>query len=107
MQVLRSPRTLWAATSSAVAKSKRRISQLKKAISLAEDEVPLHSNDLAYAYAKAGRIEETKKILLKQLELQDLGRGSSVVIAGIYANIGEKKKAFEWLFRAIETIRLI
>ena len=78
------------------------ISLLKKANDLAGDAVPLHANDLAYVYAKAGRFEETKKILLKQLELQDQGRGSSVVIAGIYANIGEKEKAFEWLFRAIE-----
>jgi adenylate cyclase len=78
------------------------ISKIKRAIELAGEGVPLHENDLAYAYAKAGMVNEAKKIRQK-LEVQwERGQGSAIVIAGAYSNTRDVDKAFEWLFRAIE-----
>jgi len=80
------------------------ISKIKEAINLAGGEkgVPLHLNDLVYAYSKAGRKDEAEKILSKLLSTWEGGKASPIVIAGAYANTGDNDKAFEWLFRAIE-----
>jgi len=80
------------------------ISKIKEAINLAGGEkgVPLHLNDLVYAYSKAGRKDEAEKILSTLLDSWEGGKGSPIVIAGAYANTGDNDKAFEWLFRAIE-----
>ena len=78
------------------------ISEIKKAIELAGEGVSLHLNDLAYAYSKAGKVEEAEKILSSLLNFLEQGKGSPIAIAGTYANTGDKDKAFEWLFKAIE-----
>jgi len=78
------------------------ILEIKKAIELAGESVYFHLNDLAYAYSKAGKVEEARGILAKLLDFWKQGRGSPVAIAGAYANTGDNDRAFEWLFRAIE-----
>jgi tetratricopeptide (TPR) repeat protein len=60
------------------------------------------SADLAYAYVKAGKTDEARKLLAKLLQSSDAGRTHSVVIGGIYASLGEKQKAMDWLERAYD-----
>jgi TolB-like protein/Tfp pilus assembly protein PilF len=61
---------------------------------------PSTQSDLAYAYAKSGKLDELKK-LLSQL-LDEVVRNPEVVvaIASAYANLGDPANAFEWLERA-------
>lgn len=58
------------------------------------------STDLAYAYAKAGRLDDLKK-LLKDL-LQEVGKNHDLAIsvASAYANLGDRDHSIEWLEQA-------
>jgi adenylate cyclase len=58
--------------------------------------------DLAYAYVKAGRPEEARKLLASLFQSREAGRAHAVAIGGVYAVLGEREKAFEWLERAFE-----
>jgi adenylate cyclase len=53
--------------------------------------------DLAYAYARAGRRSDVEGILKRLLELRKDSRRAAPSIAGVYADLGEYDKAFEWL----------
>jgi len=55
--------------------------------------------DLAWAYMKAQRPEEARKLLAK---LEPEERKPAIVIAGVYAVLGEKEKSMEWLERAYD-----
>jgi len=55
--------------------------------------------DLAWAYVKAQRPEEARK-LLTELNAQE--RKPATAIAGVYAVLGEKGKAMEWLEKAYD-----
>jgi Tfp pilus assembly protein PilF len=57
--------------------------------------------DLAWAYVKAQRPEEAKK-LLDKLHPENNESVPPTAVAGIYAMLGEKDKAFEWLERAYD-----
>ena len=50
--------------------------------------------NLAYAYAVAGRKADAEKLLVEILKQK---RVSETVVAGIYANLGQRDKAFAWL----------
>ena len=56
---------------------------------------------MAWAYVKAQRPEEAKKLLAK-LDPEQNESVSATAIAGIYAVLGEKDKAIEWLERAYD-----
>ncbi len=58
--------------------------------------------DLAYAYVKAGKPEEARKILIDLLQHRESRRVSPTSIASIYANLGETENAMEWLEKAYE-----
>ena len=65
-----------------------------------------HSNqgetDLAYAYAKAGRLDDLKR-LLKELLLQvGKNRDLAIAVASAYANLGDRDRSMEWLERAYQ-----
>jgi adenylate cyclase len=54
--------------------------------------------DLAYGYCKAGKPEEARRLLAKVLQSDEGGRNiDPLAVAGIYASLNEKDKAFEWL----------
>jgi tetratricopeptide (TPR) repeat protein len=55
--------------------------------------------DLAWAYVKAQRPQEARKLLT---ELNAEERKRPIAIAGVYAVLGEKEKAIEWLERAYD-----
>ena len=57
---------------------------------------------LGYAYAVAGRRAEAQKVLDKLNELSKQKYVPAVCRARIYAGLGEKDKAFEWLEKAYE-----
>jgi eukaryotic-like serine/threonine-protein kinase len=75
---------------------KEGIAELEKAAALPDNNGPSRQG-LAIAYAVAGRKAEAEKLLaeiLKQKRISETG------VAGIYANLGQKDKAFEWLEKA-------
>jgi TolB-like protein/Flp pilus assembly protein TadD len=78
------------------------LSQIQKAGELLGVLNPSTKNDLAWALAKAGRIDEVWKILSELLEWRGKHGGGAAVIAGVYSNLGEIDKAFEWLEKAYE-----
>ena len=76
------------------------IKLIKKAVKTeqsAEDKM-----ELAYAYTRAGNTEEARKILSELLEGSKENPGWAAAIAGVYASLGEKDKAIEWLEIAYE-----
>jgi len=60
---------------------------------------PENYSDLAWAYVKAQRPEEARKLLA---ELNVRERKPAAVIAGVYAVLGEKENAMGWLERAYD-----
>jgi tetratricopeptide (TPR) repeat protein len=58
--------------------------------------------ELAYAYVKAGMPEEARKILTSLLQRSDVNPRGPIDIAGVYAALGEKAQALDWLDRAFE-----
>ena len=57
-------------------------------------------SDLAYAYAKAGRIDDLKNLLKKSLNEVDKNHELAFAVASVYANLGEPDHALEWLEKA-------
>jgi TolB-like protein/Tfp pilus assembly protein PilF len=57
---------------------------------------------MAYTLAKAGRREESRRILDKMLALSDTQKGKAHEIAFIYVGLGDYDEAFVWFDRAIE-----
>jgi len=68
--------------------------------------IPTSYADLAYAYVKAGKPEEARKLLeelLRNSQSESNGRRvSPTTIAAIYAVLHEKAKAMDWLEKAYE-----
>jgi adenylate cyclase len=56
--------------------------------------------ELAYVYTRAEKFEEARKILSGLLSRVGENPGLSAAVAGVYASLGEKDNAFEWLERA-------
>jgi tetratricopeptide (TPR) repeat protein len=59
-------------------------------------------NDLAWAYAKLGNINEVKNILADLLKINEQSHKSETEIASVYLSLGEKDKAMEWLEKAYD-----
>ena len=57
-------------------------------------------SDLAYAYAKAGRIDDLKNLLRKLLNEVDKNHELAIAVASAYANLGDPDHAIEWLEKA-------
>src|SRR5262249_4279954 len=55
---------------------------------------------LAHAYAAAGKKAEAEKILRELEAVEKRGGGAPCRIASIYAGLGEREKAFEFLAKA-------
>jgi len=63
---------------------------------------PTSLRDLAYAYVKAGKLEEARGLLTKALRSNEVSRARSVTIGGIYAVLGDTENALQWLERAYD-----
>ncbi len=80
------------------------IAELQKARSTVADD-PESLVNLAWAYAKAGRRDETAKIATEVLGQTEHRRDIMASAAGIYAISGDIEKAVEWLEKARQTRR--
>jgi eukaryotic-like serine/threonine-protein kinase len=75
--------------------------EFQKAISLSGGETSFKA-ELANAYAVAGRQEDARTILTELLRLASKQYVSPYSLALIYAGLGEKDAAFEWLNKAYD-----
>jgi tetratricopeptide (TPR) repeat protein len=57
---------------------------------------------LGWAYAVSGRQEKARSLLKCMLDLSTRRYVDAYMIAEVYAGLGEKDKAFEWLNKAYE-----
>ncbi len=78
------------------------IAEIRKSIEISAEEGPIAMGELAYAYTKAGKAEEAKKILAELLARWEDHHGSAIGIAIAYSSLGDTEKALEWLERAYE-----
>jgi Tfp pilus assembly protein PilF len=80
------------------------IAEILKAVEQAgESGFPQVASDLGYAYSKMGKLEETRKVLQKLLDLRNKNSESTqfaIPIAGLFVSLGEKEKAMDWLEEA-------
>lgn len=54
------------------------------------------------AQARAGRLPEAQATLAELLRIEQAEKGASVALARVYAGLGEKRQAIEWLRKAAE-----
>ena len=64
--------------------------------------IPLVIGNLGYAYAKAGRKDEARKLLADLKEQSKRRYVASYWIAMIYVGLDEKDEAFAWLEKAYQ-----
>jgi TolB-like protein/Tfp pilus assembly protein PilF len=57
---------------------------------------------LGWVYAVSGRQEKARNLLNRMLDLRTKRYVDAYLIGEVYAGLGEKEKAFEWLMRAYE-----
>jgi TolB-like protein/Flp pilus assembly protein TadD len=65
------------------------------------DDAPILSN-FAWIYAVSGQPEKALTLLKRMLDLRAKRYVDAYIIAGVYAGLGDKEKAFEWLNKAYE-----
>jgi adenylate cyclase len=58
--------------------------------------------ELAYAYAKIGKQDDARQILGELIQGSKQSPGWSAAVAGVYASLGEKDPALDWLEKAYE-----
>ena len=78
------------------------IGELQKVRQIVGADNPYGMGHLGYVYARAGKRDEAIKTLHQLLEFSKKGYSLSVQIAYIYAGLGDKDKAFEWLGNAYD-----
>jgi len=76
------------------------IAQFERASRL--DPAPAYLGFLGHAYAASGRAEEARKVLDRLEKLPKRLYVSPVSVAKVYAGLGEKDHAFQWLDRAYQ-----
>ena len=62
-----------------------------------------YSSDLAYAYVKAGEPTEARKLLTDLVDPARKEHVPKTIVAGVYAVLGDKDKALEWLRRPMRS----
>jgi tetratricopeptide (TPR) repeat protein len=73
------------------------IAAFEKAAQLT-DRYSVHLGSLGYAYAVTGKRTDAPLIVIKELEDKYAQKeANGVSIAGVYAGLGDKNKAFEWM----------
>jgi tetratricopeptide (TPR) repeat protein len=80
---------------------KQSIDELKKALSVSENNVEILSS-MAHVYAASGNKAEAQQILKKVNELSKQEHVDPYFVALIYLGLGQKDQAFEWLEKAYD-----
>jgi DNA-binding winged helix-turn-helix (wHTH) protein/TolB-like protein/Flp pilus assembly protein TadD len=75
------------------------IAEFEQKLSLAKDDTITRAH-LGYAYGASGRRGEAERVLTELKELFKQQQASPYYVAIIYAGLGEKDQAFEWLEKA-------
>jgi adenylate cyclase len=84
------------------------LKELELADSLSGKKDAIVRADLAYGYAKAGKMDQVRLILDGAKVAEKEGGGSLTALAGLYAIVDERDKAFELLERAhAERLRVL
>ena len=78
------------------------IQELEKAVALLQDSTPRAIAHLGYAYAVAGRKNDAEKQLAKLIDVAKQRHVHPDLLAGVYAGLGQKEEAFEWLEKAYQ-----
>jgi len=78
------------------------IQELEKAVALSEGSTPRGLAHLGYAYAVAGRRSDAENLLAKLKEISKQRHVHPDLLAGVYAGLGRKEEAFEWLEKAYQ-----
>jgi TolB-like protein/DNA-binding winged helix-turn-helix (wHTH) protein/Tfp pilus assembly protein PilF len=78
------------------------IQELEKAVTLSEGSNPRAIAHLGFAYALAGRKNDAESMLAKLNELSNKQHVHPDLVAGVYAGLGRKEEAFEWLEKAYQ-----
>jgi TolB-like protein/DNA-binding winged helix-turn-helix (wHTH) protein/Flp pilus assembly protein TadD len=78
------------------------IQELEKAVALLQGSTPRAIAHLGYAYAVAGRKNDAEKQLAQLKEVAKQRHVHPDLLAGVYAGLGQKKEAFEWLEKAYQ-----
>jgi len=73
------------------------IRELLEAVTLSEPKNPRAIANLGYAYALAGRRNDAQEVIAHLMELSKHDYVHPVLVAAVYAGLGEKQDAFEWL----------
>ncbi len=76
------------------------IPEVQKAIEISKGKIANWVSDLAYAYARAGKIKEVRNILVEMLRTNEQSQNAETEIAGVYASLSETHKTMEWLEKA-------
>jgi TolB-like protein/DNA-binding winged helix-turn-helix (wHTH) protein/Flp pilus assembly protein TadD len=78
------------------------IQELEKAVALLQGSTPRAIAHLGYAYAVAGRKNDAEKQLAQLKEVAKQRHVHPDLLAGVYAGLGQKEEAFEWLEKAYQ-----
>jgi Flp pilus assembly protein TadD len=73
------------------------IREIQKAVTLSEGKNARAIAHLGYAYALAGRRDDAQNVLNQLKELSKHQYVHPVLVAEVYAGLGQKQDAFEWL----------
>jgi TolB-like protein/cytochrome c-type biogenesis protein CcmH/NrfG len=76
----------------------RAISDLQKAVDLADGPWPLGM--LGYAYAVAGRTSDARAVLGRMAEAAKVSQLAPFAFASVYSGLGDRDRCFEWLEKA-------
>ncbi|MDW7761494.1 MAG: protein kinase [Acidobacteriota bacterium] len=78
------------------------IAAAKRMLELLGEEISPWNTVLAQVHAAAGNQDEARRILTEVIALSEKRYVSPAYIAGVYRELNERDKAFEWLHRAYE-----
>jgi adenylate cyclase len=78
------------------------IESIRASIRMSKGFEPGRVSDLGYALGRAGRFDELRDLLAETLELHEKNHYGAYALVSIYASLGEKDKAFEWLEKGFE-----